>query len=47
MHGFLKRFWGTLQWTLFGAATAAMFTVSLVSAVGFTVIVKVHVLKQG
>ncbi|XP_029993059.1 lipase maturation factor 2a isoform X2 [Sphaeramia orbicularis] len=30
VHGFLKRFWGTLQWTVFGAATAAMFTVSLV-----------------
>lgn len=28
--GFLKRFWGTLQWTVFGAATVAMFTISLV-----------------
>ncbi|XP_020483275.2 lipase maturation factor 2a [Labrus bergylta] len=28
--GFLRRFLGTVQWTLFAAATAAMFTVSLV-----------------
>ncbi|XP_062276716.1 lipase maturation factor 2a [Scomber scombrus] len=28
--GFLKRFWGTFQWTVFAAATAAMFTISLV-----------------
>ncbi|KAG7521962.1 hypothetical protein JOB18_010321 [Solea senegalensis] len=28
--GFLKRFCGTLQWTVFAAATAAMFTISLV-----------------
>ncbi|XP_049430710.1 lipase maturation factor 2a isoform X2 [Epinephelus fuscoguttatus] len=30
VSGFLKRFFGTVQWTLFAAATAAMFTVSLV-----------------
>ncbi|KAM7414480.1 hypothetical protein PAMA_019347 [Pampus argenteus] len=30
VSGFLKRFWGTLQWTVFAAATAAMFTISLV-----------------
>ncbi|XP_026166166.1 lipase maturation factor 2a [Mastacembelus armatus] len=30
VSGFLKRFCGTIQWTLFAAATAAMFTVSLV-----------------
>ncbi|KAM7002264.1 lipase maturation factor 2a [Tautogolabrus adspersus] len=30
VSGFLKRFLGTVQWTLFAAATAAMFTVSLV-----------------
>lgn len=30
VHGFLKRFWGTLQWTVFSAAAAAMFTLSLV-----------------
>lgn len=30
VSGFLKRLWGTIQWTLFAAATAAMFTVSLV-----------------
>ncbi|KAM6960596.1 lipase maturation factor 2a [Aplochiton taeniatus] len=30
VHGFLKRFWGTLQWTMFSAAAAAMFTLSLV-----------------
>ncbi|XP_040894593.1 lipase maturation factor 2a [Toxotes jaculatrix] len=28
--GFLKRFFGTVQWTVFAAAAAAMFTVSLV-----------------
>uniref|UniRef100_A0A8D3DPE7 Lipase maturation factor n=1 Tax=Scophthalmus maximus TaxID=52904 RepID=A0A8D3DPE7_SCOMX len=28
--GFLKRFCGTVQWTVFAAATGAMFTVSLV-----------------
>ncbi|KAM4618940.1 lipase maturation factor 2a [Polymixia lowei] len=28
--GFLRRLWATLQWTLFSAAAAAMFTVSLV-----------------
>ncbi|XP_067356451.1 lipase maturation factor 2a [Channa argus] len=30
VSGFLKRFFGTVQWTVFAAATAAMFTVSLV-----------------
>uniref|UniRef100_A0A8C9X7G3 Lipase maturation factor n=1 Tax=Sander lucioperca TaxID=283035 RepID=A0A8C9X7G3_SANLU len=30
VSGFLKRFWGTLQWTVFAAATVAMFTISLV-----------------
>ncbi|KAK2842208.1 hypothetical protein Q5P01_012408 [Channa striata] len=30
VSGFLKRFYGTVQWTVFAAATAAMFTVSLV-----------------
>uniref|UniRef100_A0A671VTN3 Lipase maturation factor n=1 Tax=Sparus aurata TaxID=8175 RepID=A0A671VTN3_SPAAU len=30
VSGFLRRFCGTVQWTLFAAATAAMFTVSLV-----------------
>ncbi|KAM7396638.1 hypothetical protein PAMP_019670 [Pampus punctatissimus] len=30
VSGFLKRFWGTVQWTVFAAATAAMFTISLV-----------------
>ncbi|KAM3870580.1 lipase maturation factor 2a [Diretmus argenteus] len=30
VQGFLKRFWGTVQWTVFAAAAAAMFTVSLV-----------------
>uniref|UniRef100_UPI003AB00095 lipase maturation factor 2a n=1 Tax=Centroberyx gerrardi TaxID=166262 RepID=UPI003AB00095 len=30
VHGFLRRFWGTVQWTVFAAAAAAMFTVSLV-----------------
>ncbi|KAM9352549.1 lipase maturation factor 2a [Symphorus nematophorus] len=30
VSGFLKRFCTTVQWTLFAAATAAMFTVSLV-----------------
>lgn len=34
VSGFLKRFCGTVQWTVFAAATAAMFTVSLVGAVG-------------
>lgn len=28
--GFLSRFCGTVQWTVFAAATAAMFIVSLV-----------------
>nr|XP_020470053.1 lipase maturation factor 2 isoform X2 [Monopterus albus] len=30
VSGFLKRFFGTVQWTVFAAATAAMFTISLV-----------------
>ncbi|XP_026220989.1 lipase maturation factor 2a [Anabas testudineus] len=30
VSGFLKRFYGTFQWTVFAAATAAMFTISLV-----------------
>lgn len=30
VRGFLRRLWGTIQWTLFGAAAVAMFTVSLV-----------------
>ncbi|XP_075945137.1 lipase maturation factor 2a [Anarhichas minor] len=30
VSGFLKRFWGTVQWTVFATATAAMFTISLV-----------------
>lgn len=30
ISGFLKRFCGTVQWTVFAAATAAMFTISLV-----------------
>ncbi|GAA6225474.1 lipase maturation factor 2 [Lates japonicus] len=30
VSGFLKRFCGTVQWTVFAAASAAMFTVSLV-----------------
>lgn len=30
VSGFLRRFWGTFQWTLFGAAAIAMFTISLV-----------------
>ncbi|XP_008297935.1 lipase maturation factor 2a [Stegastes partitus] len=30
VSGFLKRFWGTVQWTLFAAASASMFAVSLV-----------------
>nr|XP_040024217.1 lipase maturation factor 2-like [Gasterosteus aculeatus aculeatus] len=30
VSGFLKRFWGTLQWAVFATATAAMFTISLV-----------------
>ncbi|XP_041651905.1 lipase maturation factor 2a [Cheilinus undulatus] len=30
ISGFLRRFLGTVQWTLFAAAAAAMFTVSLV-----------------
>ncbi|KAG8012615.1 Lipase maturation factor 2 [Nibea albiflora] len=30
VSGFLKRFCGTVQWTVFAAATAAMFTISLV-----------------
>ena len=31
VQGFLKRFWGTLQWMVFAAAAASIFTVSLVS----------------
>ncbi|XP_034032495.1 lipase maturation factor 2a [Thalassophryne amazonica] len=30
VSGFLQRLWGTVQWTFFAAATAAMFTISLV-----------------
>lgn len=30
VSGFLKRFWGTIQWTVFAAASIAMFTISLV-----------------
>ncbi|XP_018519395.1 lipase maturation factor 2a [Lates calcarifer] len=30
VSGFLKRFCGTVQWTVFAAASAAMFTISLV-----------------
>lgn len=30
VSGFLRRLWGTVQWTLFGAAAVAMFTISLV-----------------
>ncbi|XP_056273428.1 lipase maturation factor 2a [Pseudoliparis swirei] len=30
VSGFLKRFWGTVQWTVFATAAAAMFTISLV-----------------
>ncbi|XP_023131158.2 lipase maturation factor 2a [Amphiprion ocellaris] len=30
VSGFLKRFWGTVQWTLLAAASASMFAVSLV-----------------
>ncbi|XP_070687148.1 lipase maturation factor 2a [Pempheris klunzingeri] len=30
VSGFLRRFCGTVQWTVFAAATAAMFTISLV-----------------
>lgn len=30
VSGFLRRLWGTLQWSLFGAAAVAMFTISLV-----------------
>ncbi|XP_019934939.1 lipase maturation factor 2a [Paralichthys olivaceus] len=30
VSGFLKRFWGTVQWTVLAAAAVAMFTVSLV-----------------
>ncbi|XP_028287635.1 lipase maturation factor 2a [Parambassis ranga] len=30
VSGFLRRFWGTVQWTIFGAAAASMFAVSLV-----------------
>lgn len=32
VDGFLKRFLGTVQWTVFAAAAAAMFAVSLVGA---------------
>lgn len=39
MSGFLKRFCGTVQWTVFAAATAAMFTVSVVGAVMINVVV--------
>lgn len=34
MSGFFKRFWGTVQWTVFAGAAASMFAVSLVSSVG-------------
>ncbi|XP_077425768.1 lipase maturation factor 2a [Vanacampus margaritifer] len=30
VSGFLRRFWSTLQWTVFAAAAAAMFAISLV-----------------
>ncbi|XP_077566646.1 lipase maturation factor 2a [Stigmatopora nigra] len=30
VSGFLRKFWSTLQWTMFAAAAAAMFTISLV-----------------
>ncbi|XP_072291218.1 lipase maturation factor 2a [Eucyclogobius newberryi] len=30
VKGFLRRLWGTLQWTVFGTAAVAMFTISLV-----------------
>lgn len=30
VSGFLKRLCGTVQWTVFAAATAAMFTISVV-----------------
>ncbi|XP_041852802.1 lipase maturation factor 2a [Melanotaenia boesemani] len=30
VSGFLRRFWGMIQWTVFAAATASMFAVSLV-----------------
>ncbi|KAM9854613.1 lipase maturation factor 2a [Aulostomus maculatus] len=30
VSGFLRRLWGTLQWTVFAAAAAAMFSISLV-----------------
>uniref|UniRef100_A0A667Z6G6 Lipase maturation factor n=1 Tax=Myripristis murdjan TaxID=586833 RepID=A0A667Z6G6_9TELE len=30
IQGFLRRFWGSMQWTIFAAAAAAMFTISLV-----------------
>ncbi|XP_030587285.1 lipase maturation factor 2a [Archocentrus centrarchus] len=30
ISGFLKRFWGTVQWTVFAGAAASMFAVSLV-----------------
>lgn len=30
VRGFFRRLWGTVQWTLFGAAAVAMFTISLV-----------------
>ncbi|XP_014900225.1 lipase maturation factor 2a [Poecilia latipinna] len=30
ISGFLKRFWGMIQWTVFAAAAASMFAVSLV-----------------
>lgn len=42
VSGFMKRFCGTLQWTVFAAATAAMFTVSLVGAV----MIDLHVINQ-
>ena len=45
VSGFLKRFWGTLQWTVFAAATVAMFTISLVGAVRNTVMIELHIIK--
>uniref|UniRef100_A0A669EPB3 Lipase maturation factor n=1 Tax=Oreochromis niloticus TaxID=8128 RepID=A0A669EPB3_ORENI len=32
VSGFFKRFWGTVQWTVFAGAAASMFAVSLVSS---------------
>lgn len=45
VSGFLKRFYVSVQWTVFAAATAAMFTISLVSPVGNTVMVEFHIMK--